>query len=439
MRRKLLAGRPKNDATESMTRSTGLPQGSPDRFVVWRPLIVATLSILFFISLAGFVLSIPGALSGHVDFRTFYTAGFMVRTGHGSAIHDYQQTLRFQNELVSPAPAALPFFHLAYEALLYVPFSFLSYKKAYLAFFLCNLALVLLAIRMIGLIFPPLRQIWSWLPSALLVCFLPLTMALIEGQDSLLLLALLAAATLAMERENEVYAGVLVGLSLFKFQYGLPIAALFVLWRRWRFVSGFALAAVVIFALSVSVLGVSGVAAFAQLLPGTSVKFSAANDAMLGIHPEGMANLRGVVYMFSGGAPRLTNLITVILSCAALAWAAFWKPSIPGALLTAMLVSYHQMISDTTLLVLPIGLVISQSFEPGTERRPWPALAAIVVFVAPAILLFVGTRFYLEALPILTLFVLFPGLQRPSPKKPERSRECLQTETPQGAKSQSQN
>src|SRR5438477_12604830 len=131
--------------------STDSPQTGEQRFFASvRPLIAAVLLLMLFISAAGLLLMLPTARSGHVDFRTFYTAGYMVRTGHGPAIHDYQQTMKFQNELVSPAPVALPFFHLAYESLLYVPFSFLTYQRAYLAFFFCNLALLALLVKMIG-------------------------------------------------------------------------------------------------------------------------------------------------------------------------------------------------------------------------------------------------------------------------------------------------
>src|SRR6266404_2299589 len=79
-----------------------------------RPVVVAVMSILLLLSVAGFLLTLPLARSGHVDYRIFYAAGYMVRTGHGAAVHDYQKTKEFQDELVGPANAALPFNHLAY-------------------------------------------------------------------------------------------------------------------------------------------------------------------------------------------------------------------------------------------------------------------------------------------------------------------------------------
>ncbi len=409
-----------NENSRDTEVQTGSPAaGSEHFFVKFRPLVGAVLALMSFVAMAGFLLMLPAARSGRVDFRTFYTAGYMVRTGHGSALHDYPQTLKFQYEVVSPAPFALPVFHWAYGGLLYGPFSFFNYRKAYLAFLLCNIVCLILTVKMMGPGLQTLTKSWSLLPIALPVCFLPVTMVLIEGQDSLLLLALLVAAWVAAERQSDFQSGALVGLSLFKFQYALPIALLFFLWRRWRFIGGFLVSAAAVAALSVSVLGISGVTEFVHFLLGTSVKFSAANDVLLGIHPDGMANLRGLVYVLSGRAAGYTNVVTIVISVVALGWAASWRPTFPGSVLAALLVSYHQMISDTSLLILPLSCLMAQLVK---EKRRGQALnlgwiVSILAFIGPSLLLFAGTRFYLEAIPIMTLFVIFPRFIKWSPKE----------------------
>jgi len=91
-------------------------------------------------------------------------------------------------------------------------------------------------------------------------------------------------------------------------------------------------------------------------------------------------------------------------------WGALKRPSLPGALLTAMLVSYHQVISDASLLVLPIGLVLARSLtEVRTRRDELITVLACLAFVSPTVLLFANTRFYLLALPVAALFVLWDG------------------------------
>jgi len=386
-------------------------------FANLRPIVIAVMSLLFLLSAAGFFLMIPMALKGHVDFRSFYTAGYMVRTGHGAEIYDYEQTRKFQNELVGPAKDALPFNHLAYESLMDLPFSYLSYRAAYFAFFVVNLMFLAASIYMLRPYLAPLGKLWHLLPTAYVVCFLPVTMALIEGQDSLLLLALLLACNVALARQGELKAGMLLGLTLFKFQYALPIALLFFVWRRWRFLAGFAISGAIIAGISVSILGYSGVLSYLHYLPGASSKFSAANDVLYGIHPEGMPNLRGLAYIASGGSTSVTNFVTLVLSCGILLWAAFKRPSLPTALLAALLVSFHQMIADFSLLLLPLGLAVPQLFQQTSPRRVWIAILALLAFAGPAVLLFAGTRFYLLVLPVLGLFILLDQAAETSPKR----------------------
>jgi hypothetical protein len=385
--------------------------------------------LMFLVSACGVLLMLPIAKSGHVDFRSFYTAGYMVRTGHSAELLDYAQTREFQNKVVSPADMALPFYHLPYESLIDVPFSFLGYRGAYYAFFATNLIFLAGTIWVLSPYLSPLREVWSYLPVAAVVCFLPVAIALIEGQDSLLLLVLLICANLALDRQKELGAGILVGLTLFKFQYALPIAFLFFVWRRWRFLTGFAISSAVVTGLSSWLLGPSGLLHYVEYLSGTSSKFSAVNDRLLGIHPEGMANLRGLAHAFSGGSVSMTNVITVVSSCVVLVWAAKRRPSFPGALLAALLVSFHQMISDTSLLVLPAALALAGAVDTNrTPRAQLTAALASIALMGPTLLLFAGTRFYLLGLPVLGLFASWDWPST-SPKNNAILWERPQTET----------
>jgi hypothetical protein len=49
------------------------------------------------------------------------------------------------------------------------------------------------------------------------------------------LLALFAAAIAAEWGHEDLKAGVLLGLTLFKFQYAIPVVLLFLAWKSWRF------------------------------------------------------------------------------------------------------------------------------------------------------------------------------------------------------------
>lgn len=378
-----------------------------------RPIVIAVISIMFLLSAAGLFLSLPSALSGHVDFRTFYTVGYMTRTGHGAEIYDPEKYQQYQNNLVAPLEGLLPFNHLAYESLLYVPFSFFPYRIAYLLFLCANLIVLLASARLFRPLLGSLSEMWAWLPQALVVSFLPVAMALIEGQDSLLLLLLFVAAIGAFNDRNDFKAGVLLGLSLFKFQYAIPVALILVSWRRWQFLRGFVLSGAIVTAVSVWLAGLSGSLLFVHSILEVSARYSPANGALYGIHPDGMPNFRGFSYMVAGSSVSASHLITICLSAVSMIWAASKRPWIPGALLAALLVSYHQVIADSALLIIPIGLILSRELKDlRTLRSRFVTLLACIGLIGPTILLFANTRFYLLALPVTGLFFLWDS---PSP------------------------
>jgi len=257
--------------------------------------------------------------------------------------------------------------------------------------------------------FSPLGEIWSLLPGAMVLCFFPVAIALLEGQDSLILLSLMVASLVAMDRQKESLAGMFLGLTLFKFQYALPIAFLYLVWRRWRFLAGFAASGVMVAGVSLWLTGLSGMAKYLPYLLSMSAHFSAANGARQGIHPERMANLRGLVNALAGGSSPAAFLVTVGLSIIVITWAGLRRPSLPGALLAASLVSYHHVISDTSLLVLPLGLLLSRWTRASGPREARLGALVVATFLGASALLFVGAQYYLLATPLLVLFALWDG------------------------------
>jgi len=228
-------------------------------------------------------------------------------------------------------------------------------------------------------------------------------------------------ATIALDRGSDGAAGVLLGMTLFKFQYAIPIALLFFGWRRWRFLAGFAIAGAMVTGLSVSLVGFSGAASYLHSVTAMSAKFSAAEGIRYGIHPEQMANLRGLAFVVSRGSARLTQVLTIALSTIVMIWAAFKRSSLPGALLAALLVSYHQTISDTALLVFPLALILSGYLAaPDAQRERSAALAAILFFGPAFLLLLAGNRLYLLTIPMLGLLAFWDGTY-PSPFRDQRA------------------
>lgn len=374
-----------------------------------KPFVIAVASLLLFLAVWVVVATYPIAMAGHVDFRHLYTAGYMVRTSQGALLYDHRANEELQNRLVSPAPGGFTFNHLAYEALVYAPFSYLTYRRAYACVLVVNLLVLAGTVRMLWPYFSPLGETWRFLPVAVVVCFLPVAFALAEGQDSLILLALVVASLVAMDHRRECLAGALLGLTLFKFQYALPIALLFLVWRRWQFLEGFMASGSLASGLSLWLTGLFGMKKYFPYLLSISTRYSAEGGIHHGIHPEGMANLRGLVALIAGGSNPKALPATLLLSAIVIAWVGFKHSSLPAALLTAVLVSYHHVISDACLLVVPLGLILLDSVEHQTPRKRQAALLAFVCLTGPAVLLFTGAAFCLLTLPLLGLLVLWEG------------------------------
>jgi Glycosyltransferase family 87 len=371
--------------------------------------IIATSLLLFFLCLAGLSMAFSKTTNTHFDFRMQYTAAYMLRSGYGRQLYDYDKTMKFQNDMVSPARQALPFDHLAYEALLYVPFSFFSYQTAYLLFFGVNLAILTYSFLLLKPYISKLGEIWPYLPLAIFACFLPVTMALIEGQDSIILLSLMILIVINLGNGKDSLAGIFLGLACFKFQYVVPIVLLFLLWGRWRFVAGVAISGSALLGLSLWLTGVGGFLSYVHILTNISTQFSSQNGIKLGIRPELMPNLRGLAFAIAGTHSRITNAVTMILSAAVLIWAITRRPSFPLALTAALLVSYHETISDASLLVLPVALAAVSTVKNKnmTGRSLFIATLCALIIVAPGPLMLAGVRFYLLALPTLALFFLW--------------------------------
>jgi hypothetical protein len=114
------------------------------------------------------------------------------------------------------------------------------------------------------------------------------------------LLVLFVGALVSLERGHELAAGALVGLGLFKFQIVVPMALLFLAWRRWRFFAGFAFSAAAGIGSSLLLVGFGQMKVFAQSLLSMSVKLSTTGQFMYGIRPNYMPNLRGLTFGVAG-------------------------------------------------------------------------------------------------------------------------------------------
>lgn len=349
----------------------------------------------------------------------------MLRAGEAHKLYDYQTQKGFQDRLVSPEPTALPFVSPAYHALLFGLFSMLSYRTAYFAFLVVNTALMGISFALLKPWMQNLRAILSWLPAAMFFSFTPIVMALIQGQDSILLMTLLTGSFVLLVLEQDLYAGILTGLGLFKLQIVLPLALLFLIWRRWKFSSGFGLSAVTLTLLSFCLTGVEQSKLYLKILLAIAGLCAPPSDlARYPITLEQMANLHGLVYgLSSRWMPRAwLHLFAIFLSLAVLIWTARQgfgiKHSSTLLLLgipCSVLIGHHTYVHDLSVIFLPLvillnALAVESTFD--NRRKRWIGVLAGLAFVAPVLESFSASHFYLISIAVLGVLGLVAEASR---------------------------
>ena len=384
--------------------------------------LFALFSYLLIVQLAVCITGLRFGPKDSSDFRQLYTAGYMVRQGHGPDLYNYELEEQLQNRIVSPGKP-LPFDHFAYEALLFAPFSILKYSTAYFAFAGFNILLLAAAQQLFRPYLSRLVSLGKLVPEAIFFCFLPAAIAIILGQDSILLLVLAVLAFLALEKGHDARSGLVLSLGLFKFQLILPVVLLFLLWRKWRFVLGAASGGFAVLCLSAWITGFSGMRAFARTMVEMSIGLSSdAQRLKFATFPNAMPNLRGFIDTMGGYAHLSAGAIQVaVIACTILAILLAWRMqrSLHLAILVAVLVSYHGLIHDSTLLALPLGLILVRSVS---ENDLLLGIFDMLLFVCPAVLFeFWSGHYFLMAIPLLILLFLQRSVPRavaPAPNSP---------------------
>ncbi len=364
--------------------------------------------------------SIPQGLP---DFSGAYTAGLILRDGHGDRLYDdaLQESMQrsFSPVAVEKRGTILPYIHLPYEALIYLPLAHSSYLTAYGIWLGVNCALLglipfLLRKHLQGLRRAPL---YLWLLACL--GFYPIFVALIQGQDSVLLLFLYCLAWRGLERGSDLASGTWLALGLYK--YHLVVAFVLPLWRRKKLIVGFVSGTTIVALVSLAITGWSSLMRYPSYLWGTE------HDLKYGFNnlPGLIANLRGLV---SGIVPNsdsqlqigLTALLSAIVLLTMIyaggkALAADYadRQALFALLLVGTtLTSYHLYVHDLSPLFLALVLVLEillsrPAIPKSTKTILWACVATL--FFSPLYLV-LSLRYRQLRLMAIVLVVLFLAL-----------------------------
>jgi len=350
-----------------------------------------------------------------LDFSEFYAAGQMVRHGLGNSLYDLRVQAEFQLKV---APVHAFYLRPPFEALLFVPFTYLSYRAAYAAWLMFSLAILSGAARLIQgntNVLDAMFQYTRGIPvdfGLLLLVFLtfsPTMDCLLIGQDSALMLMIYTLVFLTLKRGRELEAGGLLALGLFKFHLVLPFAIIFALRRRGSFVLGFAGIALLLVAISVLVSGPGVLASYPAMFLNSKYRM------LMGFQPEYAANIRGLLYLITPSKiPGVISGAVVAALSAFLLWvtARIWRDSefelcFSAAVIAALLTGYHSFVYDLSLLLLPVSIVCGELAKRKILLSNLTLNGALfVLFVQPIHYVLMTHQIYaVMCVPVVVLFV----------------------------------
>ncbi len=337
----------------------------------------------------------------------------MVRDGYGHQLYDFQAQDRFQ--ILYAGRTGTYYIHPPFETLLFLPISLWSLQTAYLLWCIFNVAVLVYTARVFQ------RHVCNRLDWHILLplflLFPPVLINFQQGQDSLLLLLILAIAFVELRRNRNFSAGCLLGCGLFKFHIVFALVGLLLSLRRRGLLGGFALVFVTLLLVSAGISGWTFVTAYPRFLAKLS------GLPLAGIHPAAMANIRGLVSV-SGVVPDTAARLALswIGSVSLFLYAATKvrnrrskftgdTPLLFGNfVLAAILVSYHLSPSDLCIALLPIGL-LSASLTKETGMPRWARLSLLscqsLLFLPPLHLILLAWHVYAYAsIPILIMFLV---------------------------------
>jgi hypothetical protein len=295
------------------------------------------------------------------DFKMFYAAAVGLRSGHSGEIYDPNFHVQLQRQLVPSLPFrdVKVYTHPPYELLVYLPLSYLPYKAACY----CWIAITLLLAVLCGRMLPGYAAILG---------LFPLLVAVLEQQDSVLALLIVICSWLALRRGRDGWAGFVLGLALFRFQFILPFALILMFWKP-KLLKGFVPSGILVVAVSLAMVGPAGLRSYADYMSSmANASSKAITQRGYIVDPRTNPTLRGLIYEVTGGgggsaSPATSRILPAAIGilellCLAAAWM-FMRSDAPTegkfafAILAGLVLSFYLLMHDLVLLALPFTLL----------------------------------------------------------------------------------
>ena len=348
---------------------------------------------------------IAGPLKG-ADFVHFYTLGHLASAQridtiyNMSALHDAQVAL-----VPESGPDLYPPVYPPQAALLFAPFSGLSYQPALLIWNVLTIGIYALIVWSVW------QRVSGVLSDRALVlaaaaAFPPFWTLVLYGQVTILILIAFWLGWLALERRRPWVAGVAFGLLALKPQFGIPLAAMVLACGEWRMLSG-ALTSVAVQAAAVwLVLGSSAFTRFAG-----SIQMMVTHADWLESKPYMSHSLRAVTRLLPNwaGLPLWVALAAIVLWLTVRAWKseAPLRVRLGIVILASVLVNPHVIVYDVTVLVLPLVWFGAYMLDAERQARA-PEFGVMVYWLFAALFVPTAAAIGVQAsVPIMMFLLVF--------------------------------
>jgi hypothetical protein len=366
---------------------------------------------------------------GYPDFTIFYSAGKIVARGMAHSLYDKDLQFQVQREFtkdIKIRKAALPYNHPPFEALIFVPLSYLSYVDAYLLWDAVNLCMLFATVLILRRHISVLQSapVGFWLMSTL--AFFPIFAALLQGQDIILLLLLFSLFFVALKQRHDFWAGVWLGAGLFRFHLVIPVLLLLLIRKNWKAAMAFASVGIGLTLLALAMVGWDGLLKYPAFVLDVERSLSQGSHIV-----SDMPNLRGLVGLFSSDTLAFLAVAAtsfVMFGLAARHWHPAWDDldfDVGFALIVVvtLLIAYHALAHDLSLLLIPVYLTLNFVQHRRVQRNLQALLLVPVIFFTlmgplQMVLWFRAGRFSLVA-PVLLIWAV--ALWRASVRRAEAS------------------
>lgn len=252
----------------------------------------------------------------------------------------------------------MPFFYAPYFALALAPLGALAYDVAYYLWLIIDLLLLVISLAALQR-FSRLSASDALLFWVAALSFLPVFVALTQGQTSIFLLAVFTATFLALRRGRDGLAGALLALSLVKAPYLAPILVVLAVRRRWRCLIALALSATGLLVVPMAIMGAGINGGFIHTLTSAT----GFRSQIGGFEPPYNHSFAGFSQLVLPGTA--STVASLALSLAALCLLAVCagraqELDLPlgMAVVVGLLISPHVLVHDLTLLLLPIAVAL---------------------------------------------------------------------------------